>query len=402
MAFGATVLDIRQSNRARVLRHIVLTGETSRPELSTVCRLSTGTITNVVSELIADGLVHEVGSVPSRGGRPINRLAVRPEGAYFVGAGVGEHSVRVELFDLAMNTVDHEIVQLPAAIAEIGEVGQALTRAIHAVRERQEGTAGALAGIGLGVPGLVDASGGRVTLHADHLGWRATDLADFCRVGDLPVYAENGAKALTTAERWFGALRGVDHAVVALIGRGVGVGVVSDGRLLRGLRSSAGEWGHTTIVVGGRKCVCGDRGCVEAYVGGEGILARWREQSGRRMRSGVEAGMTRLLAAAAAGDDAAVAVLDETVEHLGIALANLVNLLNPEKVVIGGWAGLNLQSVRGTQLAEAIRRHSLPRPARDLTVEPCVLGVEAVSLGAALLPLEQLIDGVSPAGMVTA
>jgi predicted NBD/HSP70 family sugar kinase len=397
VARGSTVRDLRQGNRSRVLRSILLTGETTRARLADVCGLSPATITNVVTDLIADGLVREVGPVPSDGGRPIARLSVRPEGAYLIGADVGEHGVMVELVGFGLGTVDRVFNELPASIADVGQVGAALAEAvdtIRAVHGRLGG--GPLVGMGLGLPGLIESDAdGRSTFFAQSLGWPAIDPRTLCGVDDLPVYADNGARTLTKAEQWLGALRGVDHAVVALIGRGLGAGIVNEGKVLRGHRGGVGEWGHTKISVDGPRCTCGGRGCLEAYVGGGAIVARWRERGGDPGGTDEDA-LAGLLGAAADGDRAAAVVLDETVELLGVGLANLVNLANPRKIVIGGWAGLGVLSARGPELADAVRRHTLRPPGPDRTVEPCALGADAVALGAALLPLEELIDGNIP------
>lgn len=395
MALGSTVRDLRRRNRARVLRSIVLAGETTRAEIATSCNLSTATITNVVTDLINDGLVREVGSVPSNGGRPIARLSTRPEGAYLIGADVGEHGVMVELFDLSLNTVERVFDELPVSIASAAEVGQALTAAVDTIRGKRPELRERIMGMGLGIPGLVERTDSRTMIYAQSLGWEPIDLRELYAADDLPIEADNGAKTLTMAEQWFGAARGVEHCVVALLGRGIGAGIISDGQLLRGHASSAGEWGHTKISVDGPECTCGGRGCLEAHVGGGSIVARWRRAGGDK-DLGDEQAFAQLLEAAAAGKARATKILDEAVDLLGIGLANLVNLTNPAKIVIGGWAGIPLYTAQATQITAAVRRHSLARPGEQFVLEPAALGGDAVALGAALLTLDQLIEGNTP------
>lgn len=395
MALGSTVKDLRRRNRARVLRTVVLAGETTRAEIAASCNLSTATITNVVTDLIADGLVQEVGSVPSNGGRPIARLSTRPEGAYLIGADVGEHGVMVELFDLSLVTVERVFEELPAGIASAAEVGRSLTEAVDTIRRRHPELKDRVMGMGLGIPGLVERADGHTTIYAQSLGWSPIDLRELCDIDDVPIEADNGAKTLTMAEQWFGAARGVDHGVVALIGRGIGAGIISDGQLLRGRASSAGEWGHTKISVGGPECTCGGRGCLEAHVGGGSIAARWRKAGGGR-ELGDEQALAELLEAAAAGKARARKIVDEAVELLGLGLANLVNLTNPGTVVLGGWAGIPLYAAQGREIAAAVRRQSLARPGEQFSLEPAAMGGDAVALGAALLTLEQLIEGNTP------
>jgi predicted NBD/HSP70 family sugar kinase len=262
-----------------------------------------------------------------------------------------------------------------------------------------------LAGIGLGMPGIVDvAADGTTRIYAQSLGWDGVVVGQLFRLGDVPVYADNGAKALAAAESWFGAARGTEHAIVALVGRGLGAGVITGGRILRGHASSAGEWGHTKVALDGPACHCGGRGCLEAFAGGDAMLRRWAGRAGGRddtrgaggERDTDEARLAHLLRAAAAGDSEAREVVRDTVEILGLGLANLVNLFNPERVVIGGWAGLLLHQACRDELEQAIRSRTLHRPGGQFRLAPCVFGDDAVALGAALLPLDRLIEGAIP------
>ena len=149
---------------------------------------------------------------------------------------------------------------------------------------------------------------------------------------------------------------------------------------------------HTKVSFHGPSCSCGGRGCLEAYIGGVALAGRWIA-TGRTGGDDVEATVTDLFARAAAGDSVANAVVDETTEILGLGLANLVNLFNPERIVVGGWLGVPLIGLRKGQLDSEIKRQALNRPAQQVTLAPCRFGGDAVALGAALLPLEHFIAG---------
>ncbi len=396
MTRRVTVKDLRQRNRASVLRQIVLAGVTTRAKIAADCQLSAATITNVVSDLIREGLVQENGLLPSDGGRPVARIRATDGGAHVIGADVGEQGVTVELFDLSLRRIDRVFRKLSTRAVSPERVAEALGGAVADLRAAHPERVASLIGVGLGLPGIVDIGpDGTTTVFAQSLGWEPTRVNDVFSLGDIPTYADNGAKTLATAEMWFGAAQGVQHGIVALLGRGLGIGVIAGGRILRGLSSSAGEWGHTKVSFGGPACQCGARGCLEAYVGGGAIVRRWRE-TGAKVRGGDEQGLSQLVAAADGGDVAAGRVLDETVEILGLGLANLVNLFNPESIVVGGWAGLRLFQARGEDVARNVRKQSLHRPGEQFRLDPCKLGDDAVALGAALLPLEQLIEGTLP------
>ena len=385
-AAPATVSDVRQRNRSQALRSVILTGQTSRAALAKECGLSVASVTNLVSELISEGLIMEAGSVASSGGRPVTLLAPNPAGAYFLGADVGERGVAVELFDLSMTRIDREF-RGGREGEPIESIAADLDEALDALRSRNPLAWERMVGIGLGLPGIVESDAdGRQVLYAQSLGWPPIPVNDLIS-HDIPVFAENGAKTQAMAELWDGAARGVDEALVVLLGRGVGLAIVSKGELARGLMSSAGEWGHVKIVRGGKLCRCGGHGCVEAYLGADAILATWRDAGGVFEGSGWRA-IGELLDSS---DPVAVGVVDELVATLGSALGGLVNLTNPERVVIGGWVGLRLMEALTDRIDAATRAEALVRPGSQFELAACRFGGDTVALGAAMMPLEALI-----------
>jgi predicted NBD/HSP70 family sugar kinase len=209
---------------------------------------------------------------------------------------------------------------------------------------------------------------------------------------DIPIQVDNGANTLGQAEMWFGAGRGATDAVVALVGSGVGAALVTGGLSYRGTRSSAGEWGHTTIVYGGRRCRCGAEGCLEAYVGAEGVLERFQfANEGRPAEGGDEEAAFIGLLDSVGTSEVAAQVVEDTIGYLGAGFANLVNLFNPERIVLGGWSGLLLGERYLPELREAVGRHALHQPYAQVSIELCELGRDAVALGAATLPVLRLL-----------
>jgi predicted NBD/HSP70 family sugar kinase len=391
------VRDVRRRNRSALLSTLYFDGPLSRQHLSQLTGLSPATVSNVIGSLIEEGLVVEAGSVDSDGGRPRVLLRVDPQYGHVIGVDVGETRVRVELFDLKMTvlaTADRPLEAIhpdPAAVAD---------HIINGVREVIDAAGigrNAVLGVGVGVSGVVE-QGPEVLVHAQALGWDAIPLDRMIRTGvDLPLFIDNGAKALGQAELWFGAGRGAKHAIVALVGSGVGAAVITHGLMYRGATSSAGEWGHTIIKYGGRRCRCGARGCLEAYVGAEGVLDRYRHATGDQVTPDTdeEAGIAALLADPS---PVATAILEETAGYLGAGIANLINLFNPERIVLGGWAGLAL----GSRLMPAIRasaaEHALRQPFEQTAIELCQIGPDAVAYGAATLPIAHLLGrGQHPA-----
>ncbi|WP_460916684.1 ROK family protein [Plantactinospora veratri] len=281
---------------------------------------------------------------------------------------------------------------LDAAGPEPAAVVRHILAGLDAVTTQAGAAHSEILGVGIGVSGVV-VQGGEAIVHAQTLGWHGVPLERLIRSEtDLPVHVDNGAKTLGQAEMWFGAGRGSRHAVFALVGSGVGAAVVTNGVMYRGVSSSAGEWGHTTLVYDGRACRCGARGCLEAYVGAEGIIDRYREaRRGHAVPGADEESQLGALLEAAGRSATARRVLTETAGYLGAGVANLINLFNPERVVLGGWAGVALGATLLPAIREAAAGQALHQPYEQATIELGQLGIDAVALGAATLPVARLL-----------
>jgi len=238
----------------------------------------------------------------------------------------------------------------------------------------------------------VDPDGSMKSLvHAQVIGWDAVSFDDLSSRLGMPVFIDNGAKTTTQAEAWFGSARGEADAIVVLIGAGAGAGIISNGSLLRGSSSSAGEWGHTKISMDGVRCRCGARGCVETFVGATSVLRAWRGVD--EVAYGQEsAACAALFEAEKSGDSRASTAVADLTEHLGVALSNLVNLYNPHKLILGGWFGDMLAEHHLKDVTQTTKRYSLAQPAKNVVIERSILGRRAVALGAATLPVNEFIE----------
>ncbi|MEU1240253.1 ROK family transcriptional regulator [Micromonospora parva] len=387
----ATNRSVRLRNRSALLTKLFLDGPLTRQDLVRSTGLSQPAVSNVVADMIDEGLVAEAGAAESDGGRPSMLLRIEPRFAFVVGVDVGETRVRMELFDFAMTLLASVEYPLDPARTEPDLVAGHVLAGIDALTGQAGVAPGDVLGVGIGVSGVVE-QGVEAVVHAQALGWDRVPLERLIGAGtDVPLHIDNGAKTLGQAEMWFGAGRGARHAVFALVGSGVGASVVTNGVTYRGASSSAGEWGHTTLVYGGRACRCGARGCLEAYVGAEAIIDRYREaRRGRAVPGEDEESQLAALVAAAQTSATARRVLDDTAGYLGAGVANLINLFNPERVVLGGWAAMALGDLLPA-VREAAGRQALRQPYEQASIELCRLGVDAVALGAATLPIARFL-----------
>ncbi|MFL5697292.1 MAG: ROK family protein, partial [Ktedonobacteraceae bacterium] len=341
----STVLDIRRTNRSSVLRRIYFGQSMSRQELSQHSGLSSASITNVVAELLEEGIVIEAGIEASQGGRPRSILSINPRYGYFIGVEVGDTRIRIELFDLTLHKLS--AVAYPVVLSENQpeQVVEYIHQGVKAVLAEAGITLENVLGIGVSVGGIVEQVE-HVFAYIPSWGWRSVPLATLLEKRfHMPIYLENAAKVMALAEGFFGAGQGYEHLAVLLVATGIGAGIIADGSLYRGAGNSAGEWGHMTIELDGRLCRCGSRGCLEAYAGAPGIIASLREMVPRSPllhENDQESTLAAIVDAARNGDFTATQVLKDTAHYLGVGIANLINLFNPQLILLGGWAGLQI------------------------------------------------------------
>lgn len=316
----------RADRRADVLRVIALDGPIPRAHIAEVLGVSPATVTAITRDLLEAGLVTMAGKAPAQGrrGRPLEMLQVAPEAATVIGAKVTTDFVAGVLVDLRGEVIDRFTVAYdPQAADPAAALAQVLEGASGAARGR-------LVGIGLGVPGTVATDpDGHVT--SPMLGWE--DLPLGRAVADhlgVPVLVDNDVNTLATGERLYGAGRDVEDFLTVTIGRGVGLGIVLDGTLRRG-RGGAGELGHTHAVAGGPRCDCGRTGCLETVAAEPALVA----QAHAAGLLPTDQGIAELRTLATDVPDAAV-LFAAAGAHLGTAVADLVNVLAPQRVVMAG------------------------------------------------------------------
>lgn len=276
---------------------------------------------------------------------------------------------------------DGPTVCLERIVAGLREVHDAVAHTLSSVPES----------VGVACGGPLDSRTGVVYSPPNLPGWDAVPVKAFLegQLG-LPVFVENDANAGALAEHRFGAGQGAENLVYLTLGTGIGGGIIADGRLYRGASGDAGEVGHTTILPDGPECLCGKRGCLEALVAGPAIGARARRMAGEclgtamlDLAEGNVEGISSetALQAALQGDETALEVFRETGRYLGLGIANLVQVLNPEIVVVGTIAVAAGDILLGPT-RDAARRHTWPRAWEALRIRPAKLGARVGDLAA--------------------
>ena len=399
--------DIRNESRFMVLRTVYARHTVTRAQISAETGLSPATVTTLVGELVEEGVLREAGQVSSQGGRPTATFQANPGRGALLAVDVAETYVRVDLFDISLARLDQQRVELAPGAQSITTIAEHIRDCTDALLARHHELHGEVLGAGVSLPGQVDPVRG-VDVFAPNWGWHEVPLmAALEQAVPVPVRIDNPLMALATGELWFGAGRHFRHFVAVNLGTGVGAGIIIDGQLLRGRGNSAGEWGHTTLIWNGRSCRCGRTGCVEAYVGVEGIRATLAEISPQHELLGVTHHrdfIERLMRAEATGDAPAQEALLRTGDYLAAGIGNLVNLLNPEHVSVLGWITRYAGSELHDRVRERIAQECLPGPSSTLSIEFTEADGEGVSLGMAVLALEGFLERVglpSPSSALT-
>jgi glucokinase-like ROK family protein len=383
---------MREVNRSIVLDIIRRGGRVSRTDLARRSALTKPTVSAIVEDLLARGIVQEVGfgKTVASGGRRARLLEFNDASAAYLGICFGVHTTTVGLADARGE------IRLRRSVATVhGDPEAAVAAAAalaHEVCEEAGFPRDKLQAVGATLPGLVDAATGRVAL-APNLGWNDVPMRDLLTAAlGVPVVVNNVTSAGAIAEGRVGVAKGVRSFVSANVGAGVGAGIVIDGHLFSGTQGFSGEIGHCVVVDNGSTCACGMRGCLEEQVSDRAIM--------RAVRSALEAGeqsslsgvatvdVAAVTAAARAGDAVAARIIDEVGNYLGIGISYLINILNPQMIVLGGGV---LDA--GAALLEAARasmaRHSLK--GAQVPVVASSLGEDAGLIGAVFAAMDQSV-----------
>ncbi len=390
-----TAQDLRRVNSAEILRKIYFDGPISRLEVSQQIGISPATVTNIVFDLLEKNLLVESGSKRSDGGRPSTLLTINPAYGHFIGCEVGESFINVELFDIRFTSCQKVSFSLNEERVEPEQVVEKISQGIQEVLSAAGIKENKVIGMGVGFPGLVDPVRG-ISVFTPNWGWHDVSLLKAIkRKHPFPMFLENGAKAMAMGEALFGAGKGVNNLTVLLVGTGVGCGIISDRSLFRGSMNNAGEIGHTIMELDGPVCRCGGHGCTEVYLGAIGIIDRYRSlnaDSDHPDRYDQIAYIQYILQKSSEGQPAAIQVVNETLRYLGVTLANLVNLLNPQLLLLGGWSGLLFGSRYLDKIKEQTAYYALAQSLAHTSIRLCELADDSVSKGAASLVLEHFFE----------
>ncbi|MFC5702523.1 ROK family protein [Cohnella faecalis] len=315
---------IKRINTAVVLEAILRAAPLSRAQISESTGLNKATVSSLVQDLIDNSLVREIGRGESSGGRKPVMLEFIASSGYSIGIDLGVNYIRGVLTDLRGSVIAERTASLRQVEPE--PVLLALFRCIDDLIAAAPDSRYGIVGIGVGVPGLVDESG--TVLYAPNLKWREVALRKMVAERyAVPVTIDNEANCGALGERKYGAGRRIGNLVYVSVGIGIGTGLILQKELYKGASGFSGEMGHLSVEAFGKPCGCGNRGCWEMYASEQALLSKASELGLNDLES--------LLASAEGGREDVRALFGEVGEYLGVGIANIVNVFNPDAVIIG-------------------------------------------------------------------
>lgn len=386
---------MKKINKSIVFDQIVHHAPLSRARISELAGLNKSTVSTLVSELIEDQMVYEIGTGQSSGGRRPVLLLFNNLAGYAVGVDLGVNYILTVLTDLQGNVINE--TKVPLSDSNFEAVLTQLISSIKIIVQSARLSVYGIVGIGIGVPGIVDDG---VVLFAPHLGWENVNLREsIFNEFQVPVTIDNEANAGAVGEKEFGAGTSAANLVYLSVGIGIGTGIIIKNELYRGASGLAGEMGHFSIEMNGPLCPCGNRGCWELYASEKALLEQAEKRLGpfenQLSSSGDRLSPTEnqlslfghreledLIHMAKQGNSDVIEMFAIIGEHLGIGITNILHTFNPELIIIG-----NRLTAAEDWLLDAIqlsvRNRSITYSRRQPQIQFSTLGTRSAVLGAA-------------------
>lgn len=378
--------------KKNILRHLYFAGSLSCAELSDQIHKSLPLTTKILNDLMEEGYVVEKGHAPSTGGRRALQYSLKPDTMYILSVAMDQFVTRIAILDMhnryltGIEKFELPLSKNPQALSQLIEKLEQVIRNSRIPKDK-------IIGIGIGMPGFVDAIKG---INYSFLEIPDGSITEYIEDRlDLPVFINNDSSLIALAELKFGAARNRKTAMVINIGWGIGLGLILNGELFQGENGFAGEFSHIPLFLNGKLCTCGKRGCLETESSLLVVLEKARQglQAGRQTivkelsADHPEQAIETVIAAAGKGDQFMIELLSDAGYTIGRGVAVLIHLLNPEVIILSG-RGASPGILWQTPIQQALNEHCIPRLSANTRIEISGLGYSAEIIGAASLVME--------------
>ncbi|MCM3574452.1 ROK family transcriptional regulator [Mesobacillus subterraneus] len=390
---------MKSLNRSVILNLIRERGPISRAEIAKVTKLTPPTVSNLVKELLQTEIIMEQSLGESSGGRKPTMLTLNSSMFHVVGLDLGSHHLKATLTNINGKMIKKESVPIPVGVTK-EDLLKLMADCVNLIKNEAGINEENIIGIGVAMHGIVDVEKG-LSVFAPNLNLQEIPIKEYLEEQfNMIVKIENDARAMSLGEQWFGNGAGVDSLVSINVGRGVGAGIIINGKLFHGQNFISGEIGHMVIDINGPKCTCGNYGCLQTFTSGPSIA----ENAAKELRLGQQSSLATLSEgdlskitgemiydAAVAGDALSQNILAQAGRYLGIGVTNLIHIVNPKRIIIGGGVS-NAGDFLLDNLKDTIKQRALTSSAKETEIVISKFGEDASVMGAVALILTELFS----------
>lgn len=393
---------MKQLNVSAVLKVIKDNGSLSRAEIAKLTGLTPASVTNITKILIEDKFLIESKIGESSGGRPPIILELNPNARYVIGIGIGVGVIDVVITNLSAQIITKKSIIIDNERYNYDLVFKKLINLINEVLESSELDKEKILGVGVALHGIVNSRTGE-SIHSLYYGWKNKNIKeDLEEELELTVYVDNDVRAMALGESWFGVTKDIANFVTLNISNGIGAGIIINNTPYYGVDFSAGEIGHIVVEADGDKCNCGNYGCLETVSSNNNIIRK----AIKLIKQGVSTSLSRdvedinklsiqdICDAAKNGDEMSITILKEAARYIGIAITNLINILNPTAIVVVGEIFENTTYAIET-LNEIVKNRGLKLSSENVRIIRSLLGRDAAVIGAATLVIQEIFNGIN-------
>ena len=377
-------------------------GSLSRAEIAKLTGLTPASVTNITKFLIEDKFLIESKVGESSGGRPPIILELNADARYVIGVGIGVGVIDVVITNLSANIIIKKSIIIEDERYDYDLVFKKLVNLINELVESSQIDQEKILGVGVALHGIVNARTG-VSIHALYYGWKNKNIKEKLEQElGLTVCVDNYVRAMALGESWFGATKDIANFVTLNISNGIGAGIIINNTPYYGVDFSAGEIGHIVVEADGDKCNCGKYGCLETVASNNNITRK----AIKLIKQGVNSSLSRdvndinnlsiedICKAAKEGDELSITILKEAARYIGVAITNLINILNPTAIVVVGEIFENTTYTIET-LNEIVKNRGLKLLSENVRIIRSLLGRDAAVVGASTLVIQEIFNGMN-------
>ena len=393
---------MKQLNVSAVLKVIRDNGSLSRADVAKITGLTPASVTNITKMLIEDEYLVECKVGQSSGGRPPIMLELNPNARYVIGISIGVGMIDVVITNLSAEIILKKSIEINEERYDYDFVFKELVKLINEVIECSKIEKEKILGAGVALHGIVNARTG-MSIYSPYYGWKEINIKEALENElNLGVYVDNDVRAMALGESWFGITKDISNFVTLNISNGIGAGIIINNKPYYGVDFSAGEIGHRVVEGDGDKCNCGNYGCLETVASNNNITKKaikLIKQGTNSVLKELKADINQLTIediseAAKLEDELAISIIKEAARYIGIAITNLINILNPTSIVVVGEIFENTFYAIET-LNEIVKNRGMKLSSENVRIIKSMLGRDAAVVGATTLVIQEIFNGMS-------